>query len=157
MWWCPSSESIVILIRCVLISCFRGSRDRAKYYSAFHSGENHGFWRSFTLLFPLAPQNFGRLALGCIEADFASNFWNLVRKLLTRSLRLTYLCTAQISNIQQKCVQRFCYVRCEFLKQFIFSANRVILCSMLNFNEILSDFRRFLEHSGIFCCRRVEI
>ena len=37
--------------------------------------------------------NFERLVLGCIDADFCKSI--LVGKLLTRSTRFTYFCTAQ--------------------------------------------------------------
>ena len=38
---------------------------------------------------------------------FASKYWIFVRKVLTRSTRFTYFCTAQISKFQQKTVRNF--------------------------------------------------
>ena len=51
------------------------------------------------------PPNFERLVLGCIDADFCKQI--LVGKLLTRSTRFTYFCTAQISKFQPKIVNIF--------------------------------------------------
>ena len=47
-----------------------------------------------------SPPNFERLVLGSIDADFCKEI--LVGKLLTRSTRFTYFCTAQTSKVQQK-------------------------------------------------------
>ena len=43
--------------------------------------------------------NFEGLVLGCIEADFRNQI--LVGKLLTRSIRLTFLCTAPLAKNPQ--------------------------------------------------------
>ena len=49
--------------------------------------------------------NFEGLDLGCIEADFRNQI--LVGKLLTRSIRLTFLCTAPLAKFQQIFVKLF--------------------------------------------------
>ena len=51
------------------------------------------------------PPNFERLVLGYIDADVCKKI--LVGKLLTRSTRFTYFCTAQISKFQPKIVNIF--------------------------------------------------
>jgi len=43
--------------------------------------------------------NFEGLVLGCIEADFCNQI--LVGKLLTRSIRLIFFCTAPLAKFQQ--------------------------------------------------------
>ena len=83
------------------------------------------------------PPNFERLVLGCIDADFGKQI--LVGKLLTRSTRFTYFCTAQHSRFQPKIVNIFSRMNNEF-PIFSFSALNFALFLRI-FGEILSGFR----------------
>ena len=65
--------------------------------------------------------NFEGLVLGCIEADFRNQI--LVGKLLTRSIRLLFLCTAPLAKFQLifvKLFAKFANISKEIRKNFAF-------------------------------------
>ena len=97
---------------------------------------------------PSKTADFGRLVLGCINADFCDQI--LVGKLSTRSTRCTYFCTAQISKFQEKKCRDF--GKNESIHNSIHSNFRnfdiVIAILHLNFGEIFSEFHR--------CVRKCE-
>ena len=68
-----------------------------------------------------SPPNFERLVLGSIDADFGKEI--LVGKLLTRSTRFTYFCTAQISKFQPKIVNIFSRMKNAFPNFPFFALN----------------------------------
>ena len=78
------------------------------------------------LIFGFLLAYFERLVLGCVEADVCK--WILVRKLLTRSARFTYLCTAPKSKFDK--------IRLNSVKQFRMCAVFIFLFSSLFFIEI---------------------
>ncbi len=62
-------------------------------------------------------QNFGRLVLFCIKANFCDQI--LIFQHFSRSTRFANLCTAQISKFQEKRVQNFARMKLNFIS-FLF-------------------------------------
>ena len=93
-----------------------------------------------------SPPNFERLVLGCVEANFCN--WILVRKLLTRSTRFTYFCTAQTSIVQQNASSCFAISKMKFWKFFVHHVLS-FLCLMLNI-ECSWFFRKNRNFASVF-------
>ena len=83
------------------------------------------------------PPNFERLVLGCIDADFCKKI--LVGKLLTRSTRCAYFCTAQISKFQPRIVNICSRMNIEFPIFFHF-LNRILQFFCEFFMKFCPDF-----------------
>jgi len=91
------------------------------------------------------------LVLGCIEADFCNQI--LVGKLLTRSIRLIFLCTAPFAKVKEICVKLFA----NFVK--ISKEIRKILHFLMRFSSRFSHifmkkfqiFTDFPENAELYC------
>ena len=112
-------------------------------------------WRKWIKSTP----SFERLVLGWIEADFCK--WILVWKLLTRSTRLTYFCTAQtanfkgsVSNFFDTSISKMNFQTFHCLQQMLpFVCSTVIKCCR-NFGNVLRKWKtisRCAEFAAKFC------
>ena len=95
-----------------------------------------------------SPQNFERLILGCIDADFCNQI--VIFQHFSRSTKFTYFCTAQNSKIQQKTrhnfgknEQLFIFVHWNILKICIKTAIFLLILDekIRNFADVLKNIQ----------------